>query len=167
MIEELYHQYYRLFWKRAYDLTGNADQAADLVHDAFCKALKAGYKHTESLPTWLYRIVTNLSIDARRRAEVAAKHHIGASFEDLEPYVETEGGLDALEEQEERLRIVREVQARIAELPPRMREAILLYMAGMKGKEAAQRMGKHKATYQEYVYEAKRLLRKSLEGTRV
>ncbi|MEW6743124.1 MAG: RNA polymerase sigma factor [Planctomycetota bacterium] len=58
----------------AYRLVGSADDAEDVVQDAFLKAHEAlaTFSATSSFRTWLYRIVVNAALDHLRRTR---RHH--------------------------------------------------------------------------------------------
>jgi len=54
----------------AYRLTKNADEAADVVAEAFLRVFRSleSFKGESSFTTWLYRIETNCFLDMRKRA---------------------------------------------------------------------------------------------------
>src|SRR5471030_1449101 len=54
----------------AYRLTKSADEAADVVAEAFVRVFRSleSFKGESSFTTWLYRIETNCFLDMRKRA---------------------------------------------------------------------------------------------------
>ncbi|HEY8370962.1 MAG TPA: sigma-70 family RNA polymerase sigma factor [Thermodesulfobacteriota bacterium] len=53
----------------AFGLVGDREDAREIVQEAFLKAYRTlgGFRGDSSFYTWLYRIVVNLAIDARRK----------------------------------------------------------------------------------------------------
>jgi len=77
-VEELYRRYAPSVQRRAQAILGNAEDARDVVHEVFMKALGAAapFEGDQSPMTWLYRVTTNHCIDVLRvrgrRAELLA-----------------------------------------------------------------------------------------------
>jgi RNA polymerase sigma-70 factor (ECF subfamily) len=64
----LFHAQRRPLWSLAYRLTGSADDADDVVQEAFARLAAAPLERPpEELGRWLARVATNLGIDALRR----------------------------------------------------------------------------------------------------
>jgi RNA polymerase sigma-70 factor (ECF subfamily) len=58
----------RRLWGIAYRMTGSAEDAADVVQEAFARLLERGPKReTDELGFWLIRVTINLATDALRR----------------------------------------------------------------------------------------------------
>jgi RNA polymerase sigma-70 factor (ECF subfamily) len=110
-------------------LVGRSDLAEDLCQDVFLRVYLAGarYRETGAFSTWLYRIALNAARDAGRRR----KHH-AQPLDDVEPA----GGhvaADVFCEQEE---VARAVAGAVAELPPPLREVLVLrHYEGMSFEE--------------------------------
>jgi RNA polymerase sigma-70 factor (ECF subfamily) len=69
-------------------LTGSADDAFDLLQDAFLRAFEKldRFQGESSFYTWVYRIAVNLAISGRRRRRVTARLGIGGGRgEPLDP----------------------------------------------------------------------------------
>lgn len=66
---ELVERYQRKVMSVALGMVQNRDDALELTQETFVKAYEnlAKFKGESSFYTWLYRIVVNLAIDARRR----------------------------------------------------------------------------------------------------
>lgn len=67
-LEDMYRRYAPLVQRRARAILGNADDAHDVVHEVFMKAMSApqSVSGDTSPMTWLYRVTTNHCIDVLR-----------------------------------------------------------------------------------------------------
>jgi RNA polymerase sigma-70 factor, ECF subfamily len=79
-IEELYRKYGPAVLRRARAILGDEQAARDAMQEVFIRALKAEVEFKGVSPmTWLYRVTTNLCINARRdharRAKLLDLHH--------------------------------------------------------------------------------------------
>jgi RNA polymerase sigma-70 factor (ECF subfamily) len=70
---ELVRRYQDRLYNTAFRLVGNAEDAQDVVQDAFLHAYQAleGFKGDSQFFTWLYRIAINTAISMRRKHRVA------------------------------------------------------------------------------------------------
>jgi RNA polymerase sigma-70 factor (ECF subfamily) len=68
-IDELVSKYQARAYQFAYRLTGNQDDAADLVAEAFVRVYTAlpRFRRDSQFSTWLFRIVTNCFLDAKKK----------------------------------------------------------------------------------------------------
>jgi RNA polymerase sigma-70 factor (ECF subfamily) len=66
-------------------LTGSADDALDLLQDAFLRAFEKldRFQGESSFYTWVYRIAVNLALSGRRRRRVTARLGIGGGRGEL------------------------------------------------------------------------------------
>ena len=66
--ELLVLEYQKNVYNVALRITGNAEDAADMAQEAFIKAYNsiASFKGDSRFSVWLYRIVTNVSVDFLR-----------------------------------------------------------------------------------------------------
>jgi len=71
----------------AYRLVGSAEDARDVVQDAFVKAYVnlAGFRGQSSLYTWLFRIVVNMSLSHRRKRKWAQLGAPDPGHDDCDP----------------------------------------------------------------------------------
>lgn len=69
VFEELLERYQRPMYRVAYRLTGNHDDAQDLIQDALFEAFRNFHRFERGtrFDRWLYRIMTNRHIDRVRR----------------------------------------------------------------------------------------------------
>lgn len=67
-LEELYRHRFHAFLATVTALLGDAEEARDVVQDAFASALRRRGDHTGtgSLEAWVWRIVVNRALDRRR-----------------------------------------------------------------------------------------------------
>jgi RNA polymerase sigma-70 factor (ECF subfamily) len=100
-------------------LAPRPEAVPDLCQDVFLRLYRAGprYREAGAFATWLYRIALNVARDAgrRRRLDVLPLH----GHEPL-------SSLPAVEEVCEREEIARAVAEAVAELPPPLREVLVL-----------------------------------------
>ena len=68
-IGELYRRYGHALYRRALTLLGHPEDAREIMQEAFCQFVhgRGRFEGRSSAFTYLYRIATNLSIDALRR----------------------------------------------------------------------------------------------------
>ena len=117
---------YRLVWR----MTGGAADAEDLAQDAFVKLWRnpSQVREGAALKGWLMRVASNAVIDGSRRPRASA---LEEAPEIRDPQARPDAPLDR--EQAARL-----VDARIAALPDRQRQALsLVYFEGLTNIEAA------------------------------
>lgn len=88
---KLVQRYERKVYNQALRLTGNADDAMDLMQDAFLAAYRnlPNYRGEGAFPAWLLRIAGNRALDFLRRRQLTRQH-----FEDdgEEAMVQIAGG---------------------------------------------------------------------------
>ncbi len=126
------------FFAGAYRMCGNAQEAEDMVQDAFLKIWQnpdiwkedKGAKFT----TWFYRILVNANIDRLRKTQKVV------SGETVLPFIADKGPTPEMQtaEGEEQQRIERALAA----LPERQKTALTLcFYEGLSNAEAAEAMG--------------------------
>lgn len=104
----------------AYRFLGNWDAAEDVGQDAFIRVLESArnYLPTAKFSTWLYRIVSNLCWDRRRRAARESGSRRAESAEQ-----QAEDAAERLEQSDRRQKVRRAV----AQLPDRQRLTLILH----------------------------------------
>jgi RNA polymerase sigma-70 factor (ECF subfamily) len=107
----LVRKYQDRLYNTVFRITGNAEDARDLVQDAFVQAYRAleRFQGDAAFYTWLYRIAVNAAISHKRRQKVMASLEAGSRGLSFDPADETaqadpSGRLD----QDDRDRQVRE-----------------------------------------------------------
>ena len=138
-------------------ILGNEAMAEDVVQDAFLRVWinASRWRPEAAFRTWLYRIVVNLCLNARRRASdlpLDAAEHV------------PDGGLApdeqlGLDERDGRL------AAAIDALPPRQRAAIVLtYQEGLSNAEVAAVLDTSVSSVETLLVRGKRALRTAFES---
>ena len=127
--QEAWNQIVRTHWRKvfnlAYKFVGRHDEAEDLAQDVFLKIFKAlhTFDRRANFQTWLISISRNLCIDhyrsVRKERETMARD-VDASL--LTPPARDRSPLGELEQLDLRKRI----REALAELPPTLREAVVL-----------------------------------------
>lgn len=82
---ELVQRYEKRVFNFAYRMAGNYDDANDVAQEAFIRVFNSinTFRGDANFTTWLYRIVTNVYLDERKKQ----KSHLHTSLED---YIELE-----------------------------------------------------------------------------
>jgi len=166
----LVEQYQDRIYGYVFRMLHDSDEAEDVAQEVFIRAYQnlAGFREAASFPTWLYRIATNLAIDAAR----ARKSRRTNSFSLDEP-VETDEGemqrqlpadmpgpVDLVESSE----LQRTVAEAIAQLSAKLRTVITLYdIEGLSYKEIAEVLGCPVGTVKSRLFNARNQLRDKLE----
>ena len=116
-------------------LVGHAMTAEDVVQEAFVRAWSDAIRfdpQRAQFTTWLYRIVVNLCIDQRRRAQ---SDPMPENFDAADPAL---GAEEMLEQRERQTALAQALR----DLPVRQRAAMtLVYDEGLSGAEAARVLG--------------------------
>jgi RNA polymerase sigma-70 factor (ECF subfamily) len=159
---ELYDRYHRQVLAVAVGLTGNPDDAMDVVQETFVRAHKnlGSFLGESSFYTWLYRIAINVGIDFRRRharrAEVLQPEPIDESASDAERSVEPRIEM-------ERRELGDRIAAAIDELTPEHKAAIILReIEGLSYEDISQVMQCSKGTVMSRLHYARKKLQAKL-----
>jgi RNA polymerase sigma-70 factor, ECF subfamily len=130
---QLVTRHQRSAWSAAFRLLGDAHEAEDVAQEAFLRILRAAprYQPRAAFRTYLYRIVTRLCRDVRRRALPSSVQDFDAR---VSQWLSPEASAAARDE-------CRAVQQALASLPVKQREAIVLrYYEGLTYDEISQVM---------------------------
>jgi RNA polymerase sigma-70 factor (ECF subfamily) len=133
--EVIVRRHGRLAWSIAFRFLGHAEEAEDIVQDAFVKILGAAsnYRPRASFQTYLYHVVSRLCLDA------AAKKRPKTLPEGDEPQAPLGTPLDLLVERDRKDHIHMALEG----LSPNRRMAIILrHYEDLSYAEIAQAMGK-------------------------
>ena len=132
--EQLVRRHQASAWNAAFRLLGNANDAEDVAQEAFLRILQASHRYqpTAAFRTYLYRILTRLCRDHRRKATPSS-----CPNPDEEPGQGPSPEANAVKGEERRV-----VQDALESLPSRQREAVVLrYYENLSYDEVGQIMG--------------------------
>jgi len=128
--EKIVHRHQRSAWNTAYRFLADAEEAEDVVQDAFLKIFDAAphYRPSASFRTYLFRVVTRLCMDRARRYRPIY------TDEPLDPPDPSPSAFEKLLVQE----TDRAVRTSLDMLPQKQRMAIVLkYYEGLGYREIA------------------------------
>lgn len=143
----------------AYDFLQHAQDAEDLVQDAFIRALERidSVKPGSSFGGWFYRLLVNAALNrrkylARRRTEQVP---VGAAASE-DPVVDSE-----------RAELRRRLAEAMRTLPEHLETVVILHdLEGFTHREIARTLDIPEGTCRSHLFRARRLLRKSLRSYR-
>ena len=166
--DELVRRYEKQVFNFAYRMTQNYDDASDIASDAFMKVYNAieSFRGDANFSTWLYRIVTNLYLDSRKRS----KAHMNIP---LDEYIELEESSVTRQIEDPSPSPLAQIEANeragvisgaINELPEYQRIMVLLYHTqGKSYEEIAEIVGLPIGTVKSRLNRARLALKKKLE----
>src|SRR5205085_7962817 len=105
----------RAVYRLAHRMTGNPQDAEDVVQDTFLKAYRqlGRFESRANFSTWLHRIAVNCSIDLIRSRRHQESGHDAADLEALDSA--RDDGVQHVDPSPERLMLSSEVQQRVGE----------------------------------------------------
>ena len=162
---ELVRRYQDRLYNTVYRLVDNADDALDVVQDAFLHAYQSldSFKGDSLFFTWLYRIAVNTAISMKRKKRVMVRIDAGPNGDAvMEPYDTSEVSRPghALEQAEQETRI----QKALARLSPEHRAVLVMKdMEGEKYETMAETLGVPIGTIRSRLHRARLELREVLE----
>lgn len=127
----LVREYYSLAYELAYKMLGDAQDAEEVVQDAFVKIYQAlnSFRGEASLKTWILRIAMRLSLNRRRDRARSAWHRLGLHRRGIESERRSEPSLPVNQNPEAEY-ISREtrqqVRQLIDQLPDPLRQVLIL-----------------------------------------
>jgi RNA polymerase sigma-70 factor (ECF subfamily) len=142
-------------YRLAARLCGNLADAEDALQEAYVDAFRAlregRWDGRSKVETWLYRIVTNASIDALRKRREAREN---------EAHEPRHDGLIAAEARV----ALRELDALLSDLPPQDRAALVLVsVEGLSARAAAEALGCSEGAVEQRLVRARAALRAKQE----
>ena len=162
----LVERHSRPLFRLAFRMTGNQQDAEDVVQDSFLRAYRQLGKFDEraSFGTWLYRIAVNCSLDLVRSRKRRSEHMAPVDSEMEDPVL----SLPALDPTPDRLAMSGEVRERVAEamneLSASERTAFVLrHFEGMCIEDVSQVLGCQPGAAKHSVFRAVQKLRRALE----
>ena len=168
----LVEEHSRAVFRLAYRMTGNEQDAEDVVQESFLRAFNrlGHFESRANFGTWLYRIVANCSVDLMRSKQSRHDQSRAESLDDIESTPAADGcGPDRLAESAE---IGQRVAEAMRELSPLERAAFILrHHEGRSIQEISRMLGLGTSAAKHSVFRAVRKLRVTLaplqaQGTR-
>jgi RNA polymerase sigma-70 factor (ECF subfamily) len=164
----LVERHQRRAFSVAVGLVRDENEARELVQEAFLRVYRglAAFQGGSSFYTWLYRIITNLAIDAMRKpgrkdVELRERHVAGDDDGNL-PLVSRIDGADPLDVIRRR-ELAARIQAALDDLPPYHRGVILMReVEGMSYEEMAEATGVSAGTIMSRLFHARKKLQRAL-----
>lgn len=166
---QLIERHQRRAFSIALSLVRDENDARELVQDAFLRVHKSlgSFQNNSSFFTWLYRIITNLSIDlirkpGRQRAELDDGRMEADESEADFPFLSRIDGSDPADVVRRR-EIAERLQRALDALPPYHRGVIVMReIEGLSYEEMAQAMGVSKGTIMSRLFHARQKLQRAL-----
>jgi RNA polymerase sigma-70 factor, ECF subfamily len=156
--EEVARDHGRFLYTVAYRLTGNHDDAQDLVQDVLLRVQRglATYQ-PGSLEGWLARITTNAFLDDVRRRRRRPVDPLPDEAERVVP-----GGLSA-DQALEQAQLPEDIQTALVNLPPDFRAVVVLCdVVGLDYREIAETLAVPVGTVRSRIHRGRALLREVL-----
>ena len=153
---KLYKLYSKAMFNVGYRITGNEDDAADVLQEAFISAFRSleSYRGDSAFGAWLKRIVVNKAINALNK-----RKYDPIPDDDRWDVAEEEAPVEYGDEL-----TVERVKRAISQLPDGYRSVLSLYLLeGYDHQEIAEIMGITESTSKSQLNRAKAKLRESLE----
>ena len=128
--EQIVRRHQSAAWRVAWRFLGDADEAEDMVQEAFLRILDAAprYRPTATFRTYLYRVLTRLCMDHARKKRPALVETLPDIASDAPSQLE----------QYARKELEQAVQRALDALPSKVRLAIVLrYFEGLSAREMA------------------------------
>lgn len=166
--DTLIKSYEKRVYNLAYRLCGNYDEANDISVDAFLRVFQAVklFRGDANFSTWLYRIVTNVYLDRRKRSlnkqHLSLEEYIELEENSVARQVEDTGPTPASSAEESERAVF--LQRAIGELPDYQRAMIVLFHTeGLSYEEIAEVLGLKIGTVKSRLNRARLTLREKLE----
>ena len=123
---ELVERHGRSVFRLAYRMTGNEQDAEDVVQESFLRAYRqlGRFESRANFGTWLYRIVSNCAVDLMRAKQARHDQARGDSLDEAAQL--PAGDLPGPERMAQSAEIDRRVQDALSELSPLERAAFTL-----------------------------------------
>jgi len=161
----------RAVYRLAHRMTGNAQDAEDVVQDTFLKAYRqlGRFESRANFSTWLHRIAVNCSIDLIRARRHQEAGHDAADLEALDGAHGGQGGNEQrVDPSPERLMLSSEVQERVGramETLTNMERAafVLRHFEGQSIEEISRALGLKANAAKHSIFRAVRKMRLALE----
>jgi len=162
----LVEQHSRVIFRLAFRMTGNEQDAEDVVQETFLRAYKriSDYEARASFSTWLYRIASNYALDlirSRRRHEEKRERGSGEDRDILQTIPEASPGPERMAYGGQ---VKDRVNAALDELTAQERTAFVLrHFEGLSIEEIGRTLGTGANATKHSIFRAVQKLRRSLQ----
>lgn len=168
---ELVERHYRNVFNLAFRLSGNYDDAQDIVIDAFVRVHNAlpSFRGDANFTTWLYRIVKNVFLDERKKQRIRNHSSLEemVELEDSSISRQVEDPKPGPQHNVERRERAEVIQAAVMSLPDNQRLMIGLYHFQHRSyEEIAEIMGLPIGTVKSRLNRARLALKNKLHSDR-
>jgi RNA polymerase sigma-70 factor (ECF subfamily) len=162
--EDLLERYEREIYRFAFRMTGNPDEASDVLQETFLRGFRAFSRLPEDANhrAWLYRIAGRSALEQARKKWRRRQ----VPLEEARQVAETNGDLERIVETRRLTSVLRNA---IGSLTTRQRVALLLRKyEGLPYRDVAKALAVSETTARAHVYQAMRHVRRALgqRGTR-
>ena len=167
--DQAVNEYMQPLYGNALRLTGNPEDAADLVQATFERAFRAfhQYRPGTNLKAWLFKIQNNTFINEYRKKQRQPKVADGEQVQDWQMHraeSHTSAGLRSAEDEVLESLPAEAVRNALAQISDEYRQAVLLAdVEGLRYKEIAEIMGTPVGTVMSRLHRGRRQLRELLE----
>ncbi len=162
-LDELFRRHRNAAYGIGYRLLGNAEDALDVVQEAFIHVMRAigAFRGQSTFRTWLYRIVTHAALDYRRYRAVRSSGSLDTE-ESVEPAAT--GPSNPAPDQEAQTQDLRAaIDKALENVSEKNRAALVLYaIEGMSYKEVAEVLGISVGTVMSRIFNARQRLKELL-----
>ena len=163
----LVEQHGRSAFRLAFRMTGNEQDAEDVVQESFLKAYRqlGRFESRANFGTWLYRIVANCSVDLMRAKQARHDQVRGESLDDVADLPATQ--LPGPERLAQSAEIDARVQSALGDVSPIERAAFVLrHYEGRSIEEISRTLGLGTSAAKHSVFRAVKKLRAALAPLR-
>jgi RNA polymerase sigma-70 factor (ECF subfamily) len=164
-IDQLVAKYQVRAYQYAYRLTGNQDDASDLVAEAFVRVYTAlpRFRKDSRFTTWLFRIVTNCFLDQKKKEKRRPTSQLEDAWVGAEA-VTTIAERESPVESSERVERDEIMQQAIEQLPDNQRVMIVMFhMENLSYEDIAANLGLPIGTVKSRLNRARLALREILD----
>ena len=135
-LEALFQGQWERLCRLLYRILGDMDEAQDLALEAFVQLYRRSPKDKGNLGGWLYRVATNLGLNALRARKRRQQYEQQAGEQAIRVSI-TDDPADAVERREEQHR----VRAALGEMKSRSAQILLMRHSGFSYAEIAAAVG--------------------------
>lgn len=135
-LEAAFKAYWRRICATLYRLVGDWDEAEDLALEVFCRLHHRPPRHWDTLASWLYRVATNVGLNAVRARRRRREYEEAAGALRLQRAAPGDPA-----EQVERSECRARVRHVLAQMRPRQARILILRHSGLSYGEIAKSLG--------------------------